>query len=1380
MALADGRGFNLYRLSDILGGNVSRHLQESADTSQTNPYHIFSDAIPHHLLDVLPNPAPPSPADQLAQYTALLSSQVLIIVNLETCQLSAPLPGPFTSASWSAKGKQIALGVPDGRLVQYTPGGTPKAEIPPPTELEQSFQPVFIRWLENDVFLVCYANPSGQLDDPVDPYIIHRHQGAFTYTKFFDPNDVMGVPGRSSIFRHFASLKSWGEKTKHLGFMISGLASEIGILHGHPAAPAEVPKWEVLILDETARGVMPAGKGGAEDTSVIGLDLDLTTTKPVVRGIQGGIELDDLPPLPRIIAYSQEGFVVSFNVQYPDAGSYPGMIKPLDLPSVADGADAAMETGTNTPAQQPEPTPAPTAPNAFGSSGFGQSAFGASTTPQKAPAFRASTFGQSTTPAGSPFTSTSQSITAPSAFGQSAFGQSATSTTPTTTPAKLPTTSAFGQSATGQSSTSAFGQSSTPAAFGQSSFGQSSKPAFGSSAFGSSSTPSFGQSTFGQTAGSSSTPSAFGQISQPSSSPSAFGSSFASSSQPTSSAPAFGQSAFGQPSKPTGFGQSAFGLSSQPSSGASAFGSSPTSLGFGAFSGSKPAPGFGFAPSAFGQSSKPVESPSVSPFGGGGSASAFGSTSAFGAPSASSTSASSAFSGFGQKATTPQSEGGPASGGSRTLTPQPPVEAAPTPPPAPPTPTEADDFGLGAFASALESSKGAVPPLEESPPTSPTKLSGKPPGLEDDTPPGSPEFKSVSAFQPKPAATSSSFIKPATAFGGTSSGFGAFGSQTKAPSTVIASGSTSRPNALSSTPTASTSTSTSPSAFGSSAFGKTSTPAAFGQSTFGQSSKPIAPAAPAQSAFGSSTSSGNMTGGFGAFASKPSTSTDGKPAFGGFGGFASAGLGGKSAFDSAFGASTSTSSGSIFGSSPKAASPTKSPDQGAPRTEAKISPLESGHRPLSPVSAEASPPESSAEHTPDEQAISPSVSPPAGEASPSKSEGSEDNVKVEEEEGESQPAETQAQHEEPQLPAEASAAAQSEPSEDEEDQDAEGEYEDEDDEWDEEEVTDEDEAADEDDEGSQARRASSSIEPELPSIEEEDETDEEPELVDARKDGKTLKSPPPWFAKSTPEASPSTSLFSRLGSPPAQPTFGAPTMKTSSSFNPKHAARTSSPLGTQPPTVAGSTTPPGSPAKPLPPSSGFFEGQTGKQTSLGLGKLPAVVAPTPTTSKLPFAFGKPAEPKPLPTPTSVKLEPTPPPVPSTFTIPARSSPTSDPPDRDNGQKSMAAVLERMILELSDDIASIQALLESTEDYHTRFKIPGFAKITSSNLGTHPALPFSSLADIPDIVDQLSASLKGITEQNALASDKLAELQSRSMKSASSSLSRRSMLTFLCS
>ena len=476
------------------------------------------------------------------------------------------------------------VGTPAGKLIQYTPEGEVKTEIPPPPELDPTsqFYPSSVQWLENDLFLAGYASANAAVNEPVEMYVIYRQGETFTFTKFYDPLDSMGVPGRSGRHRYFAGLKDWGGKTMHLSFIISGLASEVAVMHGQPAAKGDTPNWEVLVLEETARGIMPAAKKGlSEDTSCLGMAIDLTSEKSVRQGVQGGIELPDLPPAPRLVAYSQEGVIISFNVQYPDGGHYGGMVKSDAVRNLIAGEEP-MESINRTSAPSPAVPASQTA--------FGVGAYGVPTLP--------STIAKPSTAFGRPSVSAFGSQSTPTAFGQSSQPIS------TLSAATLPSTTAFGDAKTTAFGQSSFGLTSSQFGGGKTNFGQSTSTAFASTFSRPSEISAFGTSAADRPP-KSITPSAFGSFSN-NGNGLGFGG-FGSKPAAASTGFGFGASAFGQAAKHTvspgdqgsfppvksidlasafghssAFGQSAFGSKTLFAANTPT-GSSPSQIGLGGF-----------------------------------------------------------------------------------------------------------------------------------------------------------------------------------------------------------------------------------------------------------------------------------------------------------------------------------------------------------------------------------------------------------------------------------------------------------------------------------------------------------------------------------------------------------------------------------------------------------------------------------------------------------------------------------------------------------------------------------------------------------------------------------------------------------------------------
>ncbi|KAH7341645.1 hypothetical protein B0J17DRAFT_714801 [Rhizoctonia solani] len=427
----------------------------------------------------------------------------------------------LTSISWSVRGKQIVVGTRGGELLQFTPEGERKQTIPPPPSLSSPQSVVSVLWLENTVFHVVYGNPNSDPSDPTHEYEVYNilfdsKANSANYVKFIDPAPPYGVPSRLSC-RHYVRLVGW-EPAKHLIFVADGPSTDVGAIACLNSSETEgkPSPWVTLELDETSRIALPMDDE-MNETSIMGFDLDLTSTEPISNSQEAGDDAAPSPPSPILHLYTSAGLIISYHVLNSRGDKYPGT-GTAEIPSAVSATPAKALAGTTS----------------AGTPAFGVSAFGTSTTPAK-----------------------------PNPFGQTsatqAFGQ------PSTTPAATP--------AFGQTSAPAFGQAS---AFGTTSaFG--SKPAFGSSTFGASSGGGFGKFTSttpagapsgGGFAGFGSKPTTFGSSSAPTTN--VFGSASGSTTPKTESPlSAFGSSAFGGGTSATtpkssfgGFGSSTPSISS--------------------------------------------------------------------------------------------------------------------------------------------------------------------------------------------------------------------------------------------------------------------------------------------------------------------------------------------------------------------------------------------------------------------------------------------------------------------------------------------------------------------------------------------------------------------------------------------------------------------------------------------------------------------------------------------------------------------------------------------------------------------------------------------------------------------------------------------------
>ena len=393
-----------------------------------------------------------------------------------------------TSVSWSARGKQLVLGVKTGEIIQFTPEGDVKAVLPPP----ESDRPLYVedvQWLENHVFLVTYNTCSSTPEpEPIhenEVYVLYRDAKSNSLTFAAFPYDVSPPFGDRTRwgYRYTCMLRDWSPM-KHFVFMTCSASTDVGVLGFKDG-------WKALVLEETSRPVLPFLSGDDFcDSSPMALALDLTAEDPVPdpnAAEKGEDPSATLPATPILYIYTNDGVLLGYHVIYTETDKpYPGMITGQGAISHSPNAS------TNVSASIP---PA-----------FAESVHG-STTPNRTPTFGStSAFGAVSQPA---FGSTS-------AFGQqSSFGSAFSNGSPFSKFGASGAAAFGGGNALGQKQMPASGQSTQPPSGPAP--GQSSEPAFGStSAFGQLQKPTFGAaSTFARAqkpiTGSNS---AFGQFSQ--------------------------------------------------------------------------------------------------------------------------------------------------------------------------------------------------------------------------------------------------------------------------------------------------------------------------------------------------------------------------------------------------------------------------------------------------------------------------------------------------------------------------------------------------------------------------------------------------------------------------------------------------------------------------------------------------------------------------------------------------------------------------------------------------------------------------------------------------------------------------------------------------
>ncbi|EAW11281.1 FG-nucleoporin NUP159 [Aspergillus clavatus NRRL 1] len=525
LATEDGAGLAVYQTTTLLSGVTQPAL--SIPTNNTT------------LRVVAPNPTPSE--DILSSLVALVTSGgELLMADLKGANLIPGANGQVlragvSSICWSNKGKQLVAGLADGTAVQLTPDGTQKDTIPRPSDLEGDCHVSSIAWLENDIFLMVYTSNATEDDMGQTPsssyYLITRRKGApFLVQRLPELCMPFGV-NRAPAYQFIARLRDYKPHLKDVLIVSSTASTDIGLItrSDQPLASDEAAKGTVGLFtttevnDDTKRAALPLDDS-SNDTSVIGLGIDLSSTSPVASPIQGEDIAESSTPLPNLFCLNNDGILSSWWLIYSESIRqklpYHGLV-------------SVNPQQPQPPAQTPVPAPTqpqaqtkPQSQPAFGQSAFGKSAFGSPSPlgaspfgkPSAAPAFggpstlgsRQPTFGTPSTPAAPSFGSPSQmghSFGAPSTLGQAG--------------------PQFGKSGFGAPSTPGFGQPSPagkPLAFGAPSAG--SGGGFGSFAGGGgfssfAAAKPAAQSPFGKPAGESpfgkpSTASPFGKPSGPS------------------------------------------------------------------------------------------------------------------------------------------------------------------------------------------------------------------------------------------------------------------------------------------------------------------------------------------------------------------------------------------------------------------------------------------------------------------------------------------------------------------------------------------------------------------------------------------------------------------------------------------------------------------------------------------------------------------------------------------------------------------------------------------------------------------------------------------------------------------------------------------------
>lgn len=320
----------------------------------------------------------------------------------------------FPLASWSSKGKQIAIGLSSGDIVQYSPSSPSEAKVTVPRAQGPDLQgtiPLALQWLSNTIFYVIYAQPRSEADlNEYEPtqynYIISYDKKSNHATDTFlplpwEPYGLQREPGHL-----VAGLRPWGA-FKHLVFVNDAHANDVGIVACLGEANSTMDdsgRWVKVSLEEESL-TFPLSSD-MDDTSLVGMSLDLSATQKLLAAGQVNGDDPSIPPAPILYMMTNDAVIVAFHIVNEDGDPYPAMAGATSIDTVGTrgGTEQGMDMATDknqdqssTMMESERPLAAqPQAPSAFAASApapsFGQSGFGFGAA-TGAPKFGATGFG---------------------------------------------------------------------------------------------------------------------------------------------------------------------------------------------------------------------------------------------------------------------------------------------------------------------------------------------------------------------------------------------------------------------------------------------------------------------------------------------------------------------------------------------------------------------------------------------------------------------------------------------------------------------------------------------------------------------------------------------------------------------------------------------------------------------------------------------------------------------------------------------------------------------------------------------------------------------------------------------------------------------------
>ncbi|OJD14626.1 hypothetical protein AJ78_05056 [Emergomyces pasteurianus Ep9510] len=370
VAAADGSGLIAYEVAALMQGNSQPALTLTLNDAR--------------LRALAPNP-------MVAElFAAVTTDGELLMANLQTNQLVQGPSGPVLKSgvsciSWSNRGKQLVAGMGDGTAFQMTPAGEIKAEIPRPPDLDGDKHVSSMSWLENNVFFIVYTPTSSPEQQPESTsYIINRQPpNSYTFQKLPEVCPPWGLE-RNPAYQFIGRLRDFKPELKDVLIVSSTTSTDIGLLTKSSKALSEeggVPVTDAFTVttmsEDSRRAELPLTED-SENTSPIGLAIDLSSKDIVPSPIPGEDIQDSGTPLPSILVLNNDGVLSYWWFVYSDSirqrVPYHGLVAAGDAQPIQ--PSEPQQTPLSASAMAPQ-TPKPGfAASPFGQISLGKSGFG--------------------------------------------------------------------------------------------------------------------------------------------------------------------------------------------------------------------------------------------------------------------------------------------------------------------------------------------------------------------------------------------------------------------------------------------------------------------------------------------------------------------------------------------------------------------------------------------------------------------------------------------------------------------------------------------------------------------------------------------------------------------------------------------------------------------------------------------------------------------------------------------------------------------------------------------------------------------------------------------------------------------------------------------